>query len=112
LNHHDLRARRAIAERGSPANAVRRTDTIRPSSGDVFADLGLDAANGLQAKAMLMSKVASVINAKNLSEGAAASMLGIDRLHVSALMNGKLSMFSTETLLDFLTKLDADVDER
>jgi hypothetical protein len=31
---------------------------ITPSSGNVFADLGRDAADELQAKAMLMSKVA------------------------------------------------------
>ncbi len=87
-----------------------RKDDITPSRGNVFADLGLDAPDELQAKAMLMSKVASLIGEKKMNQTDAAKLLGIDQPRVSALKNGKLSLFSTEKLMEFLTVLGNDVD--
>jgi predicted XRE-type DNA-binding protein len=88
---------------------MRKTD-ITPSSGNVFADLGLDAPDDLQAKAALMSRIAVILVEKKLTQTSAAKLLGIDQPRVSGLMNGKLSMFSTEKLLDLLTSLGHDVD--
>lgn len=80
------------------------------TSGNVFADLGLKAPEHLRAKAELMSKVASLIAERKMSQSEAAKALGIDQPRVSALMNGKLSLFSTDKLMEFLTALGADVD--
>ena len=87
-----------------------RKNDITSSSGNVFADLGLDAPDELQAKAMLMSKVAALLAEKRMNQTEAAKLLGIDQPRVSALKNGKLSLFSTEKLMEFLTALGNDVD--
>jgi predicted XRE-type DNA-binding protein len=87
-----------------------RKNDITPSSGNVFADLGLDAPDELRAKAMLMSKVASVLASKKMNQTEVAKLLGIDQPRVSALKNGKLSLFSTAKLMEFLTVLGNDVD--
>jgi predicted XRE-type DNA-binding protein len=88
---------------------MRKSD-VTPSSGNVFADLGLDAPEELQAKAALMSKVATLLAERRMNQTEAAKLLGIDQPRVSALKNGKLSMFSTEKLMEFLTALGNDVD--
>lgn len=88
---------------------MRQSD-ITASSGNVFADLGLNAPDELQAKAMLMSKVAALLTEKKLNQTAAGKLLGIDQPRVSALVNGKLSLFSTDKLMEFLTVLGNDVD--
>lgn len=88
---------------------MRKSD-ITASSGNVFADLGLNAPDELQAKAMLMSKVAALLTEKKLNQTAAGKLLGIDQPRVSALVNGKLSLFSTDKLMEFLTVLGNDVD--
>ncbi|MBI1946346.1 MAG: XRE family transcriptional regulator [Deltaproteobacteria bacterium] len=88
---------------------MRRNDITR-STGNVFADLGLDAPDELLAKAALMSKVAALVSERKLTQKAAAKLLGIDQPKVSALMNGKLSLFSTERLMEFLTALGNDVE--
>jgi len=83
---------------------------ITPSSGNVFADLGLDAPDELRAKAMLMSKVAALIAEKKMNQTDVAELLGIDQPRVSGLKNGKLSLFSTEKLMEFLMVLGNDID--
>ena len=88
---------------------MKKSD-ITPSSGNVFADLGLDASDELQAKAKLMSNVIAAITGKKMNQSAAAALLGIDQPRVSALMRGKLSLFSTERLMEFLVALGNDVD--
>lgn len=90
--------------------AKMKADTSTTGTGNVFADLGLDAPDQLQAKARLMSKVAALLAEKKLTQTVAAKLLGIDQPRVSALMNGKLSLFSTEKLMEFLTALGNDVD--
>ncbi len=79
-------------------------------SGDVFADLNLAHAADLNAKAALMSQVVTLLRRRKLTQTEAAKVLRIDQPRVSALMNGKLSLFSTEKLIEFLTALGHDVD--
>jgi predicted XRE-type DNA-binding protein len=80
------------------------------SSGNVFADLGLDAPEEALAKAELTVKISQIIEAKGLTQAAAAKVLGIDQPKVSALLCGKLTGFSTERLIRFLNALGRDVD--
>ncbi len=80
------------------------------SSGNVFADLGLDAPEEAFAKAELTAKISAVIEAKGLTQAAAAKVLGIDQPKVSALVRGKLSGFSTDRLIRFLNALGQDVE--
>lgn len=80
-----------------------------PSSGNVFADLGLDEPDILLAKAELARQIVALIRAKKLTQTRAAEILGIDQPKVSHLMRGRLDLFSSERLMQFLTCLDADV---
>ena len=82
----------------------------RVSSGNVFADLGVDAPEEALAKAELTAKIAEIIEARGLTQAAAARLLGIDQPKVSALLRGKLTGFSTERLIKFLNALGRDVE--
>lgn len=82
----------------------------RPSSGNVFRDLDLPAADEALTKAELASRIAGIIAARKLTQAAAAALLGVDQPKISALSRGRLSGFSTDRLLKFLTSLGQDVD--
>lgn len=85
---------------------------VQSSSGNVFADLGLANSDELLIKAELVRQISNLIDAKNLTQTEAAKLLGIDQPKVSALLNGKLSGFSTERLFRFLNALGSDVEIR
>jgi predicted XRE-type DNA-binding protein len=80
------------------------------SSGNVFSDLGMEAPEEALAKAELTAKIAQIIEAKGLTQVAAARLLGVDQPKVSALLRGKLTGFSTERLIKFLNALGRDVE--
>lgn len=81
-----------------------------PSSGNVFADLGLPKPDDLLAKAELAAKIIEEIQRRRLTQGQAAVMLGIDQPKISALKQGKLSGFSIERLMRFLLLLGRDIE--
>ncbi|MBD2326043.1 helix-turn-helix transcriptional regulator [Alkalinema sp. FACHB-956] len=85
---------------------------VQSSSGNVFADLGLANSDELLVKAELVRQISNLIDARNLTQTEAAKLLGIDQPKVSALLNGKLSGFSTERLFKFLNALGSDVEIR
>jgi predicted XRE-type DNA-binding protein len=93
-----------------PAHTIARDDAIHSSSGNVFADLGLPDAEELLAKAALAQRISSILTHRHLTQKDAAVALGIDQPKVSALMRGRLDMFSTDRLLRFLKALDRDVE--
>ncbi len=80
-----------------------------PGSGNVFADLGLEDAEDLFARAQLGFHVHKIIKQKNLKQREIASLLGIKQPEVSHLMNGHFSRFTADKLLDFLKRLDQKV---
>jgi predicted XRE-type DNA-binding protein len=84
--------------------------TIEPSSGNVFADLGLKNPAELLAKAELVQRICDIIAERKLTQTRAAALLGIDQPKVSALMRGKLDGFSLDRLFRFLNALGRDVD--
>jgi len=82
------------------------------SSGNVFTDLGLPDAAELDIKVRLAVEIVRVINARRLSQAAAARVLTINQPKVSALKNYKLDGFSVERLMTFLIALGQDVEIR
>lgn len=76
------------------------------SSGNVFADLGLEDAEELLVRAQIGFHVATLIKNRNLKQKEAANLLNIAQPDVSHLMNGHFSRFTTDKLLDFLRRLD------
>ncbi|AFZ16142.1 helix-turn-helix domain-containing protein [Allocoleopsis franciscana] len=83
---------------------------VQASSGNVFADLGLENSDELLVKAELARKISSIITKQGMTQAEAAELLGIDQPKVSALINGKLSGFSTVRLFRFLNALGRDVE--
>jgi predicted XRE-type DNA-binding protein len=81
-------------------------------SGNVFADLGLEDANELYARAQLGFHVHKLLSARKLKQREIASLLDIKQPEVSHLMNGHFSRFTTDKLLEFLKRLDQTVSIR
>lgn len=83
---------------------------VQASSGNVFADLGLENADELLVKAELARKISNIITKQKMTQAEAAEILGIDQSKVSVLINGKLSSFSTVQMFRFLNSLGRDVE--
>ncbi len=83
---------------------------IVQGSGNVFADIGLPNPEERLAKADLAIRIASTIRARRLTQARAARILKIDQPKVSRLLRGRLSGFSTERLMHFLTLLGRDIE--
>ena len=86
------------------------TEEVREGSGNVFADTGVKDPVEFLAKAEIAKRIYSVIESRGLNQKEAAQVLGVDQAKVSALVNGRLSGFSTDRLFRFLTALDCDVE--
>ena len=89
----------------------KRTSKTRiiPSSGNVFADLGLRNPEERKTKVRLAVEINRIIAAGRISQAAASRLLEINQPKISALANYKLDGFSVERLMNFLTALGADV---
>ena len=83
---------------------------VQVSSGNVFLDLGLENSDELLVKAELAHKISSIIAKQQMTQAEAAALLGVDQPKISALINGKLSGFSTVRLFRFLNALGQDVE--
>jgi predicted XRE-type DNA-binding protein len=88
----------------------RKKPPVTPSSGNVFADLGLPDADAEFVKAQLTYHVAKHIKALGLTQTQAAQRLGISQPDVSRLMKVRPTGFSTDRLLAMLTALDLDIE--
>jgi predicted XRE-type DNA-binding protein len=85
-------------------------EKVTPSSGNVFADLGLPDAAELLAKADLAIEIGRVLDGRGLSQAEAARMLRTSQPRISDLRRGKLDGFTIDRLLRFLIALDQDVE--
>ncbi|HEY4213409.1 MAG TPA: helix-turn-helix transcriptional regulator [Steroidobacteraceae bacterium] len=83
---------------------------IHDSAANLFADLGLADAAELDIKVRLAVEIVRLINARKLTQVAAAAVLKINQPKVSALKHYKLDGFSVERLMSFLLALGQDVE--
>src|SRR3990167_6388310 len=79
-------------------------------SENVFADLDMPDSEEKLAKAKLALQINKIIKRKKLKQIKAAKLLGIDQAKISLLNRGRLSNFSIERLVRYLTLLDQDVE--
>jgi len=79
------------------------------SSGNVFADLGLDDSAELLTRAKLGYSVRMILEKKKLKQREIGKLLDIKQPEVSNLMNGRYTLFSQERLFGFLNNLDRKV---
>ena len=82
----------------------------QPSSGNVFADLGLADAEEHLIKAGLVVKIDRIIRELGLTQAAAARAMGVDQPKVSAMLAGQFRGYSVERLMRFLVALGQDVE--
>jgi predicted XRE-type DNA-binding protein len=80
---------------------------LRRSSGNVFRDLGFPAeeAENLRIRSELMARLSRVIEREGLTQGEAAQLLGVTQPRVSALVRGKIDLFSIDTLVKMLSRM-------
>jgi predicted XRE-type DNA-binding protein len=91
------------------ANA-KSSNAVVPSSGNVFADLGLRDAEEKQTRVRLAVAINQIIQSRLLAQTEAARLLDVNQPKISALMNYRLDGFSVERLMHFLNALDRDVE--
>ena len=77
---------------------------IRKSTGNVFRDLGfsVEEAENLRIRADLMIQLTKLIEARGLTQAAAAKLLGVTQPRISDLVRGKIDRFSIDTLVEML----------
>jgi predicted XRE-type DNA-binding protein len=79
------------------------------SSGNVFADLGLEDADELFTRGKIGIQVIRILKQRNLKQREISQLLGIPQPEVSHLMNGEFQRFSDGKLLIFLKRLDTEI---
>ncbi len=89
---------------------MKRKIECEASTGNVFADIGLSNPEEALAKAEIARQVNQIIAARELTQGEAGEILGIDQPRVSALSNGRLSLFSLEKMMQFAARLGNEVE--
>jgi predicted XRE-type DNA-binding protein len=84
--------------------------SVSRSSGNVFADIGLPDADEHLLKARVVMFISLLIEARGLTQQAAASRMRIAQPDVSNLLRGRFEGFSLERLLGFARALGSDVE--
>ena len=88
----------------------KKRETVDAGTGDVFLDLGFADAGERKLRVQLAMRLNDLISRRGLTQTKAAALFGIPQPHVSELKNYKLTRFSSERLLRFLTLLDRDIE--
>ena len=85
-------------------------EAVEKSSSNIFADLNVEDADGMQAKAKLAVAILRLIEDRRLTQIEAAQILGTDQSYISKLKRGReLRRFTFDRLMGWLTKLDQNV---
>ena len=83
--------------------------TIEEGSTNVYADLGYANAAEMQRKSRIAAEIARAIKSRQMTQAAAAALLGIDQSKVSRITRGQFRGVSEAKLLELLTRLGRDV---
>lgn len=77
---------------------------------DILETLDPIQRQNLTIRANLVSSIVAGLKARALSQTKAAEILGVSQPRVSELMQGKVGKFRIDSLVDFATILDIDVE--
>jgi len=83
--------------------------TYEVSSGNIYADLGLDHAEELAAKAELVREIRRTMDRRSLTQLQVAKLTGVDQPTLSKLLRGRTSNFSFDRLTEMLRDLGRNV---
>lgn len=103
-------------EQGSPPGErkVVMKVKVQRSTGNVFRDVGFHAeqAESLRLRAALMVEIKRLMQARRLTQTAAARLFGVTQPRMSDLVRGKIELFSLDTLVDMLARVGMRVQLR
>lgn len=85
-------------------------ESVEVGTGDVFIDLGFQDAGERKLRVQLAMRINELLQGRKLTQAKAAALFGIPQPHISDLKHYKLTRFSSERLMHFLTLLDKDVE--
>lgn len=91
---------------------MEKSEPVTYTAESAFHALGLPDADDLQLRADLLRHIAAIIKHSGLTQAAAGNLMGMDQPRVSALISGKIALFSTDRLLRALSDLGQDVELR
>ena len=89
---------------------VEWPEPVTRGTDNVFAGLGFPDAAERQARLRLAIALNQVLEARKLSQAAAAEALGVTQPSLSALRHYRLAGFSLERLMNLLTAVNCDVE--
>jgi predicted XRE-type DNA-binding protein len=76
---------------------------------NVFADIGVRDPEESLVRAKLAKQIADLIQRKGINQSQIGEILGVDQSKVSKLVRGRISGFTSDRLLKYLTALGCDV---
>jgi predicted XRE-type DNA-binding protein len=97
--------KKLMKEKLTKKKLTRETIKFTPSSGNIFADLGIEDPEEYQLKTRLARLINKIVDERGWTQAETAKALGIKQPHVSELSRGLLDHFSVERLLHFLGQL-------
>ncbi|NJM20853.1 MAG: XRE family transcriptional regulator [Richelia sp. SM1_7_0] len=88
---------------------MTQESAFEESSGNVFADLGLENAEEMFTRGKIGIHVLRLLKQRDLKQREISELLGISQPEVSHLMTGEFQRFSEGKLLIFLKRLDTEI---
>lgn len=88
------------------------TPNVKRSPGNVFGDVGFgpEEAEHLRLRSLLAAEVLRVLQARKLTQTAAAKLLGVSQPRVSDLVRGRIELFSIDGLVTMLAHAGVRVE--
>ena len=87
---------------------------IIEGSGNVFADLGFSPEESahLLFRATLMVRLTKIVEERELTQQAAAKILGVTQPRLNLLLRGKIASFSVDALVNMLARAGFEIQPR
>ena len=82
---------------------------IEGSSGNVYADIGVEDADAMLVKAQLAASIQEILHSRKLTQTQAAEILGLPQPKLSRLLHGHFRGISESKMMDCITRLGRDV---
>ncbi len=79
------------------------------STGNIFADIGLEDAEKMEVKARLAFKISEIITHSHMTQTQASKVLGMPQPKLSGMLRGQFRGISETKMLECLNRLGRDV---
>lgn len=83
---------------------------VTTSSGNCFADMGLDNSDELQIKSKLVRNLYQIMASENLTQEILAERLGLEERKVEQVLEGQLDSFTIDELTGYLRGLGQEIE--